>query len=362
MATLHPDGFWYADDEYLGRSERNQNALYIATVLYHRHGWTLNAIAGILGNMETESTMNPGLWENRTNYENLGENPDDNSHGYGLVQWTPWGKYTNYAERHGLERVHIVSQLQRIQAEVDNNLQWITTDKFPLSFKEFTQSKQTPYYLAGAFVRNYERPNITDETYVQRGNQANFYYSLIQDVPKYESPNLNNAAKIASAIEWAVGIANDDTHGYDQTNRWGDDYDCSSLLIQAYENAGVPVKTNGANSTADMRGVFVKCGFVQWTWVSDLELVPGDVLWREGHCAMFIGEGQIVSAHINELGTTTGGTTGDQTGHEIDVSDYASSGVWSYVMRLPTFVDPQSGTFGKNRFKLLMYAVGADII
>lgn len=178
MAILHPDGFYYAPDEYLSQELMDHNALIIAQKLLDA-GWTKNAVAGVLGNMQTESTMNPGLWESRTDWEASGEDPLDNSHGYGLVQWTPWGKYTNYAERHGFERVHIDSQLQRIFAEVEQELQWIRTDKYDFSFQEFTQSTESAYYLAGAFVRNYERPNITAETYEQRGKQAEYYFELI---------------------------------------------------------------------------------------------------------------------------------------------------------------------------------------
>ena len=56
---------------------------------------------------------------------------------------------------------------------------------------------------------------------------------------------------------WAA----DNSHGYDQANRWGPDYDCSSAVISAWELAGVPVKTNGAAYTGNMRGVFLRCGF-----------------------------------------------------------------------------------------------------
>ena len=47
---------------YLSQPQMKDNAQYIADYLNAR-GWTQNAIAGILGNMQRESTMNPGLWE-----------------------------------------------------------------------------------------------------------------------------------------------------------------------------------------------------------------------------------------------------------------------------------------------------------
>ena len=49
---------------------------------------------------------------------------------------------------------------------------------------------------------------------------------------------------IDSAVSWLINLANDNSHGYDQQYRWGErgDYDCSSSTIQAFEQAGVPLK------------------------------------------------------------------------------------------------------------------------
>ena len=57
---------------------------------------------------------------------------------------------------------------------------------------------------------------------------------------------------IESAISWMESKANDNQHGYDQRYRWGEkgDYDCSSAVITAWEQAGAPVKTGGASYTA----------------------------------------------------------------------------------------------------------------
>lgn len=32
---------------------------------------------------------------------------------------------------------------------------------------------------------------------------------------------------IEKAVQWAVGIAADNSHGYSQQTRWGPSYDCS---------------------------------------------------------------------------------------------------------------------------------------
>ena len=88
----------------------------------------------------------------------------------------------------------------------------------------------------------------------------------------------------SAAVAWALSIAADESHGYDQGSRWGPDYDCSSLVIQAYENAGVPVKTNGATYTGNMISVFTSCGFKDVTasinFATGSGLIQGDVLWQ----------------------------------------------------------------------------------
>lgn len=138
-----------------------------------------------------------------------------------------------------------------------------------------------------------------------------------------------------SAIQWAVSIAADDIHGYDQKKRWGPNYDCSSLLISAWQQAGVPVLTNGATYTGNMRPVFVKCGFQSIKFVKGMSLQRGDVLLSEKHhTAMYIGDNKVVMASINEQGKITGGRSGDQTGREILVcSYYVPSYGWDYVLR-----------------------------
>ena len=132
---------------------------------------------------------------------------------------------------------------------------------------------------------------------------------------------------------WAA----DDGHGYDQANRWGPDYDCSSAVIAAWELAGVPVKTRGATYTGNMRGVFLSCGFEDVTAGVDLSmgtgLERGDVLLNiRHHTAIYCGNGMEVEASINENGGVTGGQSGDQTGREFLVRPYRNY-PWDCVLR-----------------------------
>ena len=138
-------------------------------------------------------------------------------------------------------------------------------------------------------------------------------------------------SKIDDAIKWAKDIANDSSHGYSQTNRWGPDYDCSSFIISAWVSAGVDVKSNGATTTANMCDAFLKTGFTdvtsQVTPSDSTTLVAGDVLWKSGHTCMYIGNKQIVNASSDK-----DGKSGETKDDEIRVQSFYS-GPWTKILR-----------------------------
>ena len=153
----------------------------------------------------------------------------------------------------------------------------------------------------------------------------------------------NNVSVIDKACAWAKAIAFDDAHGYDQGSRWGPDYDCSSLVISAWKQAGVPLT---ATYTGNMRADMLAHGFRDVTarvdQYSGAGLERGDVLLHErNHTALYIGSGQIVNAGGNERGGATGGVSGDQTGREIAVIGYyRPSYGWDCVLRYTEKEDP----------------------
>ena len=135
------------------------------------------------------------------------------------------------------------------------------------------------------------------------------------------------------AAQIAREIALDDSHGYDQANRFGPDFDCSSLCIYCYREAGVPLT---CTYTGNMRSDMLQHGFaipVNVNLQTGAGLQTGDVLLNEKHhAAMYVGAGQIVNAGGNENHQVTGGKPGDQTGEEIRIMPYYNF-PWDYVLR-----------------------------
>lgn len=151
-------------------------------------------------------------------------------------------------------------------------------------------------------------------------------------------------SKVSKAVDYMKKIAADPKHGYSQTNRNGNpdtwsDYDCSSLVISAYQAAGIPVKDKGATYTGNMYSVFLQCGFKDVTNKVNLAtgsgLIAGDVLLNhQDHTAMMISSSQLAQASIDENGNISGGKVGDQTGYEIHTRSYYNY-PWNVVLRYP---------------------------
>lgn len=122
---------------------------------------------------------------------------------------------------------------------------------------------------------------------------------------------------IDMVVQFMIDTANDDTHGYDQSNRYSPDYDCSSLVAIALHNAGFNVSPY--SWTGNLEKQLRNCGFVDCKspWKA------GDIHLKTGkHVVMSINANEIVHATTNENGTVKGGVTGDQTGKEICVVPY----------------------------------------
>lgn len=131
---------------------------------------------------------------------------------------------------------------------------------------------------------------------------------------------------IEKAVNWAISIANDQSHGYSQADRWGPDYDCSSFVISAFEQAGVAVREAGASYTGNMYGALLSCGFrdvsAEVEMGSGRGIQAGDVLLNKAqHTCLAIGNFRVANCRTDEGNPQSG----DQSGNEIRLQNY-----WNY--------------------------------
>lgn len=148
MAWKNPYQVWLSESDAL------KNAQIVATHLTKK-GWSKEAISALLGNMRKESSVNPNMYEYGYAWSA--------DRGFGLVQWTPRSKYWNWALKNGYSESKLRNgdaQLDRIDYEMKQGIQWISTPNYPESFKAFSKSTKDVAYLTRAFTWNYERPQL----------------------------------------------------------------------------------------------------------------------------------------------------------------------------------------------------------
>lgn len=135
---------------------------------------------------------------------------------------------------------------------------------------------------------------------------------------------------IDKSVKWITSICNDDTHGYSQDNRYGPDYDCSSLVTAALRVGGADIPET--LTTRDMLNYLRRVGY---EIVNDKKIQKGDVfLAVRYHVVMAVDSKNVATASIDEQGTIVGKKQGDQTGKEIYIrSFYTPSYGWDYHLR-----------------------------
>lgn len=198
--NLDQKGFYWAYTEYTTDQQKEQNAQYIyqklITTTWNQGisgtipmtAWTLNAIAGLLGNMEAESQINPGLYAGRIMSPNRA---------FGLVQWWPGSKYINWANGIPVADYDIDYQLARLYYEENqpggsSDHAWYIETRpaklegwgpYSLSEAQFWVSTQTPEWLGQAWLFNYERPDRPARYANYRGRLARKWYNFLTDNP-----------------------------------------------------------------------------------------------------------------------------------------------------------------------------------
>ena len=165
---------WYYTDTYggLSQDESEHNASMAMSQL-RQNGFTIYAAAGIVGNMWAESLMNPGQWQGDTPF----------SGGYGLVQWTPYTLYSDWAvtdwESNGPK------EIERILYEKANGLEFYPSTTYPqwrwTNFSRMEPAEglsqiETVNLAASVFLYNYMRPSDPAGSEANRRYHARYVY------------------------------------------------------------------------------------------------------------------------------------------------------------------------------------------
>ena len=134
------------------------------------------------------------------------------------------------------------------------------------------------------------------------------------------SMNMNRINKACSLMYY---LCEQISLGYDQSNRYdirdNGECDCSSLVLYVLKESGYDI--GDASYTGNMKEELTANGW----GVEHNDGYPqkGYVLLNESHhTALYLGDGLIGQASIDENGNATGGESGDQTGRETLVKDY----------------------------------------
>lgn len=170
---------WIKGNRYLTQDEMTNNA-YCFYYVMSAFGFSFNAICAMLGNIQKESTINPGVWESL--------NPVS-TNGFGLAQWTPSTVYTNWADSHGYAHDDGDGQCEWIANETAPQGQWITTTSYPMTWEEFRTSDGDLNTLTGAFEYNFERPLDPESTLAERQGYAQNWANVLQNMPTPINPN-----------------------------------------------------------------------------------------------------------------------------------------------------------------------------
>lgn len=187
---------FYCGNRYLTLEQMEHNAMLIYDI-FTEYGWSDNAICGMLGNMQRESTINPGLWQSLIEGSGGGG-------GYGLVQWTPWTNFTDWADEMGYEWDDGYAQCEWIEDETVATGQWIPTSQYPMKFSEFRVSTKSPEYLASVFLKNFERAGVSAED--ERRTNARYWFDYIggEDSDEPDEPVIPSGTKRKKMPVWMM--------------------------------------------------------------------------------------------------------------------------------------------------------------
>lgn len=133
-------------------------------------GYSKASTAGIMGNIEAESSFKPDI-------------TNSNGGAFGLVQWLGGRKTNmiNYAKNNGMKETDVKAQLEFIHHEIETRAGWISPNGwYPTTHTvDGFRSTNDPVYAAEAFAESFERMSKKEyrDSYNKRTNAAKKYYN-----------------------------------------------------------------------------------------------------------------------------------------------------------------------------------------
>lgn len=265
-------------------------------------GYSEIATAAVMGNIQYESNFDSSLIEY------------GNGVGFGLCQWS-YDRRTAieaYAASKGVDASDIQTQIEFLLAELTPGGGANGYASYEIGGRSSTAYDGNSYVASDwqnatdvrtatvAFMALFERPSEDPSINHMSGRitAAQEYYNEFQGRTAPTSDDRigeitlsePNATTMASMLSEAIRIAEDDSYTYSQANRYGErQYDCSSFVERLYEeffNIDVPSTTDGYSTSSS---AYVGP-------IGSVELQPGDVLWRDGHVEIYLGNGLKVGA------------------------------------------------------------------
>lgn len=200
MAAELYNGWYISANQYdIGPSSGSptQYQLHNAQNIYdtfHALGWTDQAIAGMIGNIQYESCVDPACVYPKSSFPNSGASLSDISNvnaitrpnpAYGLVQWkgtttTPpaGNQLVSYAIRYGFEWYDGEIQMNRLTWEYQEPAKFHpqTVDGVYWTFSSYASSTASPETLAIVWMKCYEG---TDSVRNIRKNNARSWYEIL---------------------------------------------------------------------------------------------------------------------------------------------------------------------------------------
>lgn len=220
MTIQKVNGWWMSTDTLMGSTDTSNIGSHMienARKIYNYFtgkGWSLSAIAGMLGNAHLESTFSPAYIEGThrsflpNSAASLSDVPNsvminfydsyyglsDNKFGIGIVQWsgyspsapTPGQKLVNFANRYNLNWYDGDTQTFRIFREYETDIQWqaATINGIEWHWSNYVTNTQTPEVSARIWQVCYE---VADPgTLLRRQANARYWYDYFTAHPHDE--------------------------------------------------------------------------------------------------------------------------------------------------------------------------------